>query len=129
MRIEPQTEIDIHPLLPTKRQMVRVTACIVIPSLIGGLLLGLLILYAPRGALALALGDMFVAGGAAVFSAPGGARLALWAGLVWGLGFAFVAAFCYTAWLIVRVTRGYHTLVMEQKMHAYRRAIAGKQPE
>ena len=127
MHNEPQ--IDFHTLLPAKRQMVRVAAFSLLLSLFGGLLLALLVYNAPHGALALALGNAFVAGGAAVFSAPDAALLALGAGLVWGLCLAFVAAFGYTAWLIYHVKKGYKQLVMEQRMKAYCHAIAGKPAE
>lgn len=121
--------IDLHTLLPPKRRMVRVAAGIVLLSLGCGLLLGWLVLNAPRSALALALGNAFVAGGAAVFSAPGAALLALGAGLVWGLGVALVAAFIYTAWLIYHVTRGYQQHRMAHRMQAFCRAIEDKQPD
>jgi hypothetical protein len=127
--MKPQIEIDIHTLLPAKRQMMRAVAIIALLSLICGILLGLLVYYAPQSGFAQALGNAFVVGGAAAFSAPGGGLLALGAGLVWGLCFAFVAAFIYIAWLIYHVSRGYKELQQEQRMTAYRRAISGKQPE
>ena len=127
MHTEPQ--IDIHALLPAKRRMVRVAAVSLLLSLSGGLLLGLLVYKAPHSALALALGNVFVAGGPAVFSAPGAGLLALGAGLVWGFCLAFVAAFGYTAWLFFHVRTEHNRLAMEQRMDAYRRAIAGKPAE
>ena len=121
--------IDFHTLLPAKRRMVLVAAVIVLLSLSGGLLLGWLVFNAPHGALASVLGDAFVAGGAAVFSRPGGALLALGAGLAWGLGIALVATFIYAAWLIYHVNRGYKQHLMAQRMQAFCRAIEGQKPD
>lgn len=109
--------------------MLRAAGLILLLSLICGLLLGLLMFNAPHSALTLALGGAFVAGGAAVFSAPGGALMAVEAGFIWGLGLALLAAFAYTAWLIHHVAQGYKNHVMEQKMQAFRRAIEGKPSE
>lgn|GEM_PF-1875167 len=123
-------QTDTNTLLPTKRQMVRVAAIIIILSLVGGLLLGLLMFSSPHGALALALaaalGNAFVTGGAAAFGAPGGRLLALEAGFVWGLCFIMVAAFFYVAWLIYYATKGNKERMTKQRMEAYCRAIAAK---
>ena len=127
MRTEPP--IDIYMLLPAKCNMVRVAAVIVLLSLICGLLLGLLVFNAPRSALALVLGNAFVVGGSAVFSAPGGALLALEAGLAWGLGIAMLATFVYVAWLIHHMNRDYKRRLMAQRMQAFGRAIEGRPPE
>lgn len=125
----PDAQIDFSSLLPSKRHLWRVAAVILGASLIIGLLLGLCIFYWPHGALADELGKMFVAGGPAVFSAPGGGLVALEAGFVWGICLAFVAAFIYTAWLIYSVTKRYNDLVAQEKMKAYRRTIEGKRPD
>lgn len=122
-----ETQIDFSSLLPSRRHLWRVAAVILVASLIVGLALGLCIMHSPQGALAAWLGNTFVAGGPAVFGAPGGERVALEAGIVWGLCLAFVAAFIYIAWMIYRVTKGYNDLVAQEKMKAYRRAIEGKQ--
>ncbi len=124
-----EAPIDFHTLLPPKRRMARVAAVIVLLSLGGGLLLGWLVFNAPHGVLASALGDAFVAGGAAVFRAPGAALQALGAGLVWGLGIALVATFIYVAWLIYHVNRGYRQHLMAQRMQAFCRAIERQQPD
>ncbi|HJV03055.1 MAG TPA: hypothetical protein VJ752_21135 [Burkholderiaceae bacterium] len=121
--------IDLYTLLPAKRRMIRVAVAGVILSLSCGLLLGWLVSNAPHGALALALGNAFMAGGPAAFNAPGAAQLALGAGLVWGLGILLVATFPYTAWLIYHVTRGYQQHLMAHRMQAYCRAVEDQQPD
>lgn len=126
--MHPESEINFSSLLPSQRHIWRVAAAILIASIIIGLALGLCIFYSPQGALATLLGNTFVAGGPPVFSAPGGGKMALVAGFVWGICLAFAAAFIYTAWLIYRVTKGYNDLVAQEKMKAYRSAIEGKRP-
>lgn len=118
--------VDTPTFLPTKRQMVRSGILILLLSLSCGLLLGLLMVNAPHSALALALSNAFVAGGAAVFNVQGGALLALGTGLIWGLGFTMAGAFIYTAWLIYQAMQGHKNHVLEQRMQAFRRAIEGK---
>jgi len=119
-------QTDTNTLLPAKRQMVRVAAIIIVLSLVGGLLLGLLVFSSPHGALAQALDNAFMTGGAAAFSAPGGGLLALEAGFVWGLCLVMVGAFFYVAWLIYYATKGNKKRMTEQRMEAYCRAIAAK---
>lgn len=126
MHTQQQPEIDLQTVLPSKRHMARVAAVIVIVSLICGLLLAWIMYQTPDSAFALALGNAAVTGGSAMFSAPGSAPLALGAGLMWGMALIFVSAFPYTAWLIYRATKGYKDLLMERKMAAYRRVIAGE---
>jgi hypothetical protein len=121
-----QPDIDLQTVLPSRRQMARVAAVIVIVSLICGLLLAWLVYKTPDSAFALALGNALVTGGSAMFSAPGSALLAVGAGLMWGVGLVFISAFPYTAWLIYRASKGYKDLLMQQKMAAYRRVIAGE---
>ena len=101
-----QSPIDIAALLPPKRRIVRDIVIIALLSLVGGPLLGLFVFNAPRG-------EMLT--------------LSLGTGLAWGLSFAFVAAFIYTAWLIRYVTKGYNKRVAEQKMDEFYRAIEGEQ--
>lgn len=103
-----ETDIDIAALLPPRRRIVRDIAAIALLSLAGGPLLGLYVFNAPRGeTLMLSLGT----------------------GLGWGLSFAFVAAFIYTAWLIRRVTRAYQKQVSARKMDAFYRAIEGEEDD
>lgn len=103
-----ETEIDIASLLPPKRRIMRDIAIITLLSLVGGPLLGLYVFNAPRG-------DMLT--------------LSLGTGLGWGLSFAFVAAFIYTAWLIRRVTKTYHKQVAARKMDEFYRAIEGEEKD
>jgi len=101
-----ETEIDVAALLPPRRRVVRHIVAIALLSLVGGPLLGLYVFNAPRGEVL---------------------TLSLETGLGWGLSFAFVAGFIYTAWLIRYVTKGYHKLVAARKMEEYYRAIEGEQ--
>jgi hypothetical protein len=101
-----QPKIDIDALLPPKRRVVRHIVAIALISVVGGPLLGLTVFNAPRG-------EML--------------KLSLGTGLAWGLSFAFVAAFIYTAWLIRYVTKGYHKEVAARKMEEFYRAIEGEQ--
>ncbi|HUW51568.1 MAG TPA: hypothetical protein VMV75_11200 [Sulfuricella sp.] len=103
-----ESEIDVAALLPPKRRIIRDIVIIALVSLVGGPLLGLYVFGEVRGVTL---------------------RLSLGTGLGWGLSFAFVAAFIYTAWLIRHVTKGYKKRVAEQKMEAYYRAIEGEQPK
>lgn len=121
--------IATHTLFPTKRQILRTIALLLLLSLISGLLLGLLMFNAPHSALALALGDLFVVGGSAVFSAPGGALLVFWASLIWGLGFAMIAAFFYVARLLYLGAKDQRNHARQKRMAAYCSAIEGKPPE
>lgn len=119
-------QIDFSSLFPSKRSIVRVAAFILGASIIVGLALGLWIARYPDGALAIALGKTFVVGGPAAFNGPGGDLTAMAFGFVSGICLAFVAAFIWTAWQIYHVTKRYNELLAEEKMKAYRRAVAGK---
>jgi hypothetical protein len=103
--VSAETEIDVASLLPPKRRIVRDIVAIALLSLVGGPLLGLYVFNAPRG-------EMLT--------------LSLETGLGWGLSFAFVAAFIYTAWLIRYVTKGYRKHVEARKMDQFYRAIEGE---
>ncbi|MHB9103285.1 MAG: hypothetical protein ACYC2E_17470, partial [Sulfuricella sp.] len=72
-------DVTVSSFLPPTRRIVLHIAMIGAVSLIGGPLLGLYVFNAPRGEIL---------------------TLSLGTGLGWGLSFAFVAAFIYTAWLI-----------------------------
>ena len=100
-----EPKIDIASFLPPKRRIVRDITVIAVLSLVCGPLLGLLLFNAPRGEIL---------------------TLSLATGLVWGLAFAFVMAFIYTAWLIRHVTRAYHKHVAALKMDDFYRAIDGE---
>ncbi|WP_295754783.1 hypothetical protein [Undibacterium sp.] len=113
---------------PLKRTAVRIAACIVLTALFCGLLMGALMYSAPHNAFIVAMGDIFVTGGFPTFEGPGGAWLALAAGLMWGLCFILAGAFPYTAWLIYRTNNDYKDSVMKQKMETYYGASALKQP-
>lgn len=124
--MNPAAEIDFSSLLPSKRHLWQVAAVILSASLFIGLILALSIFYSPQGAFAVWLGNTFVVGGPAVFTAQDIGLVALEAGIVWGLSLAFVAAFIYTAWLIYSVSKRYKELVAQEKMKAYRSALEGK---
>ncbi|MGE5027072.1 MAG: hypothetical protein ACM3JK_01215 [Betaproteobacteria bacterium] len=100
-----ETGIDIASLLPPKRRIVRDIVAIALLSLVGGPLLGLYVFNVQRGELL---------------------TLSLRTGLGWGLSFAFVAAFIYTAWLVRHVTKAYHKRVVARKMDEFYRAIEGE---
>ena len=107
--------------------MVRAALFIVVPLLVIGLLLGLMVYEAPRSALAAALGNAFLAGGASAFSTPGNELLALKAGVVWGAVLAFlVGPFVFIAWLLYHAKKEFNRLQEEQRMKEYRRIYAGK---
>jgi predicted membrane protein len=112
-----------------KRKAVWVAAFIVATSLFCGLLMGALMLSAPHNPFIVAMGDIFVTGGFPAFDGPGGAWLALAAGLMWGLCFILAGAFPYTAWLIYRANDDYKNMLMKQKMEAYYGAPVIKQSE
>lgn len=101
-----QQEIDIATLLPPRRRIVRDIAIIALMSLVGGPLIGLFVFGEVRGVTL---------------------QLSFGTGLAWGLSFAFVAAFIYTAWLIRHVTKGYHRQVQARKMAEFYRATDGGQ--
>lgn len=98
-------DVTVSRFLPPTRRIVLHIAMIGAVSLIGGPLLGLYVFNTPRG-------EMLT--------------LSLGTGLAWGLSFAFVAAFIYTAWLIRYVTKGYHKHVAARKMDEFYRAIEGQ---
>ena len=128
MRSEDQ--IDYSTLVPSKRRMAYVAVFITLPMLVNGLLLGWLVHAMPRSALAVALGDAFLTGGASALIAPGSELLALKAGIVWGAVLAFlVGPFIFVAWLMYQVKKEFNRLQNEQKMKEYRRIFAGKSPE
>jgi urea transporter len=103
---------------------------IAVPMLIIGLLLGLIVHNAPHGALAVALGDAFLTGGASAFIAPGNELLALKAGVVWGACLAFlIGPFIFVAWLMYQAKKEYNRLQDEQRRREYRRIYAGKSHE
>lgn len=125
--MRPEDQIDFSTLAPSKRRMARAAVFIALPLLIIGLLLGLIVYYAPAGAIAVALGNAFLAGGPSAFTAPDGGLLALKAGAVWGASLAFlVGPFIFMAWLSYQVKKEYNRLRDEQRMKEYRRNIAGK---
>lgn len=99
-------DVTVSSFLPPTRRIVLHLALIGAVSLIGGPLLGLYVFNTPRGErLTLSLGT----------------------GLGWGLSFAFVAAFIYTAWLISRIWKAYHKHMAARKMDEFYRAIEGEQ--
>jgi mannose/fructose/N-acetylgalactosamine-specific phosphotransferase system component IIC len=100
--ISAESKIDIAAFVPPKRRIVRDIVIIALLSLVCGPMLGLLLLNAPRGVTL---------------------SLSLATGLVWGLAFAFVMAFIYTAWLIYHVTSAYNKHVAALKMDDFYRAI------
>lgn len=116
--------------MPSKRRMVCAAVFIAVPLLIIGLLLGLMVHITPRSALAVALGDAFLTGGASALIAPGSELLALKAGIVWGAVLAFLGGpFIFIAWLMYQAKKEFNRLQDEQKMKEYRRIFAGKSPE
>ena len=128
MRTEDQ--IDSSTLVPSKRRMVCAAVFITVTMLIIGILLGLMVHNAPRSALAVALGDAFLTGGASAFIAPGNELLALKAGVVWGAVLAFlVGPIIFVAWLMYQTKKEYNRLQDEKKMKEYRRIFAKKSPE
>ena len=97
-------DLTVKSFLPPTRRILLHIAVIAGISLIGGPLLGLYVFGEVRGiTLTLSLGT----------------------GLAWGLSFAFVAAFIYTAWLIRKVWKAYHKHVAALKMEAFYRAVEG----
>ena len=103
-----QPKIDVAALLPPKRRIVRDIVVIALLSVVCGPLLGFYVFGEVHGAtLTLSLGT----------------------GLAWGLSFAFVAAFIYTAWLIRHVTRAYQRKVAALKMDEFYRAVEGDKPD
>ena len=99
-------DVTVSSFLPPTRRIVLHIAMIGAVSLIGGPLLGLYVFDAPRGEVL---------------------TLSPRTGLGWGLSFAFVAAFIYTAWLIRTVWKAYYKHVAALKMDEFYRAIEGKQ--
>lgn len=125
MRTEDQ--IDYSTLVPSKRRMVRAAVFIAAPMLSIGLLLGLMVHNAPHGALAAALGNAFLTGGASAFTAPGGELLALKAGIVWGAVLTFlVGPFLFIAWLLYHAKKEFNRLQAEQRMKKHRHIYGGK---
>lgn len=125
MRTEDQ--IDYSTLVPSKRRMVYAAVFITVPMLIIGLLLGFIVYNAPHSAIAVALGDAFLTGGASALIAPGSALLALKAGIVWGAVLAFlVGPFIFISWLMYQVKKEFNRLQNEKKMKEYRRIYEGK---
>ena len=105
--MEPRLDdATVSSFLPPTRKILIHIAVITVISVIGGPLLGLYVFNTPRGErLTLSLGT----------------------GLGWGLSFAFVAAFIYTAWLISRTWKAYHKHMAARKMDEFYRAIEGEQ--
>ncbi|MDD5242003.1 MAG: hypothetical protein PHG47_09855 [Sulfuricella sp.] len=101
-------DATVRSFLPPTRNIVIHLAVIAAISVIGGPLLGLFVFNAPRG-------EML--------------RLSLGTGLAWGLSFAFVAAFIYTAWLLRGAWRAYRKHLAAQKMEAFYRAIESDAPD
>jgi len=98
--------------------------------LVIGLLLGLLVHTMPHSALAIALGDAFLTGGASALIAPGSELIALKAGIVWAAVLAFlVGPFLFIGWLMYQVKKEFNRLQGEQKRKEYRRIFAEKPPE
>lgn len=110
--------------------MLRAAVFIALSLLFIGLLMGVIVYFAPASALAVALGDAFLAAGASAFIAPDGKSLAIKAGAVWGVSLAFlVGPFIFMIWLSYQVKKEYNRLRDEKRMEAYRRNIAGKSRE
>jgi hypothetical protein len=128
MRTEDQ--IDYSTLVPSKRRMAYAALFIAVPMLAIGLLLGLMVHNDPRGALAVALGDAFLTGGASAFIAPGNELLALKAGVVWGACLAFlIGPIIFMAWLMYQAKKEFNRLQDEQRMKEYRRIYGEKSSE
>ena len=107
--------------------MVSVAVSIAVCMMVIGLLLGLIVHNAPSSALAMALGEAFLTGGASAFIAPGNEMLALKAGVVWGAVLAFLGGpFIFVGWLTYRAKKEFNRLQDEQRMKEYRRIYAGK---
>jgi len=99
-------DATVRSFLPPTRKVLIHIAAIAAMSLIAGPLLGLYVFGEVRGErLTLSLGT----------------------GLGWGLSFAFVAAFIYTAWIISRAWKAYHKHMAALKMEAFYRAVEGGQ--
>ena len=98
-------DATVRSFLPPTRRIVMHVAAIAVISLLGGPLVGLYMYNAPRGE---------------------ALTLSLRTGLGWGLSFAFVAAFIYTAWIISRAWKGYHKHVAARKMDEFYRAVEGE---
>lgn len=101
-------DATVRSFLPPTRNIMIHLAVIAAISVIGGPLLGLYVFGEVRGVTL---------------------QLSLGTGLAWGLSFAFVAAFIYTAWLIRHVTKGYRKRETERKTEAFYRAIEGEPKE
>lgn len=107
--MEPQLDdATVSGFLPPTRRIVLHIAVIGVVSLIGGPLLGLYVFNAPRG-------EMLT--------------LSLATGLGWGLSFAFVASFIYTAWLVRTAWKAYYKHVAARKMDEFYRAIEGERKD
>ena len=99
-------DATVRSFLPPTRRIILHISIIAIISLIGGPLLGLFVFNAPRGEkLVLSLGT----------------------GLGWGLSFAFVMAFIYTAWIIRTAWKGYYKHISALKMDEFYRAVEGEE--
>ncbi|RZI44184.1 hypothetical protein EGT07_01785 [Herbaspirillum sp. HC18] len=122
-----EDQIDYSTLVPSKRRMVYAAVFIAVPMLIIGLVLGFMVHNAPHSALAVALGNAFLTGGASALVAPGSELLALKTGMVWGATLAFlVGPFIFIAWLMYQAKKEFNRLQDEQRMKEYRRVYAGK---
>lgn len=99
-------DATVRSFLPPTRKILIHIAAIAVISVIGGPLLGLYVFNAPRG-------EMLT--------------LSLGTGLGWGMSFAFVAAFIYTAWLVRTAWKAYHKHMAALKMEAFYRSIEGEQ--
>lgn len=107
--MEPRLDdATVRSFLPPTRNILVHIAVIAAISVIGGPLLGLFVFNAPRG-------EMLT--------------LSLGTGFAWGLSFAFVAAFIYTAWILSRTWQAYRKHVAALKMEAFYRAIEGDKPD
>lgn len=98
-------DLTVKSFLPPTRRILLHIAVIAALSVVGGPLIGLYVFGEVRGAtLTLSLGT----------------------GLGWGVSFAFVAGFIYTAWLIRGAWQAYHKHVAALKMEAFYRAVEGE---
>jgi len=95
---------DITYFLPPKRRIVRHLLAMAALSFIVAPILGIWLVIVPAG----------VADGQALLYAAG-------VGWFWGLVFALLAAFGYTAWLIVSARRAYQTHLAHWKLQQLQR--------
>lgn len=98
-------DLTVKSFLPPTRRILLHIAVIALLSVVGGPLIGLYVFGEVRGETL---------------------TLSLRTGLGWGLSFAFVAAFIYTAWLVRGAWKAYHKHVAALKMEAFYRAVEGE---